>query len=173
MAPVVKRLRPRIVVPICMGSNPIRRPIFRKSLIYRLFNIIGESMKNLFLAILILAMFPNVSFAIGSKSTMKKVMDSWIGENLETVIDHWGYPTQEKTIAGKKLYYWINSSYEVLGNQYGVYGGDSTCNRILEVDKNNRVIKWQWEGNNCPATYFTGKKFVNPNNNPWRKKNIK
>ena len=27
MAPVVKRLRPRIVVPICMGSNPIRRPI--------------------------------------------------------------------------------------------------------------------------------------------------
>ncbi len=28
MAPVVKRLRPRIVVPICMGSNPIRRPIF-------------------------------------------------------------------------------------------------------------------------------------------------
>ena len=29
MAPVVKRLRPRIVVPICMGSNPIRRPIFK------------------------------------------------------------------------------------------------------------------------------------------------
>ena len=28
MASVVKRLRPRIVVPICMGSNPIRRPIF-------------------------------------------------------------------------------------------------------------------------------------------------
>ena len=27
MAPVVKWLRPRIVVPICMGSNPIRRPI--------------------------------------------------------------------------------------------------------------------------------------------------
>lgn len=30
MAPVVKRLRPRIVVPICMGSNPIRRPIKNK-----------------------------------------------------------------------------------------------------------------------------------------------
>ena len=27
MAPVVKWSRPRIVVPICMGSNPIRRPI--------------------------------------------------------------------------------------------------------------------------------------------------
>ncbi len=29
MAPVVKWLRPRIVVPICMGSNPIRRPILK------------------------------------------------------------------------------------------------------------------------------------------------
>ena len=28
MAGVVKWLRPRIVVPICMGSNPISRPIF-------------------------------------------------------------------------------------------------------------------------------------------------
>ena len=27
MADIVKRLRPRIVVPICMGSNPIIRPI--------------------------------------------------------------------------------------------------------------------------------------------------
>lgn len=27
MAEVVKRLRPRIVVPICVGSNPIFRPI--------------------------------------------------------------------------------------------------------------------------------------------------
>ena len=31
MAPVVKRLRPRIVVPICMGSNPITRPIKKDS----------------------------------------------------------------------------------------------------------------------------------------------
>lgn len=41
MAPVVKRLRPRIVVPICMGSNPIRRPIFKNSKIHK-------SLKRLF-----------------------------------------------------------------------------------------------------------------------------
>ena len=29
MASIVKRLRPRIVVPICVGSNPTTRPIFR------------------------------------------------------------------------------------------------------------------------------------------------
>lgn len=130
-------------------------------------------MKKFLIVLFIITFFPTVSFAIGTKDTMKRIMDSWIGENIETVIDHWGYPTQQKTIAGKKLYYWINSSYTVSGNQYGVYGGESTCNRILEVDKNNNVIKWQWEGNSCPATYFTGKKFVNPNNNPWRKKDVK
>ena len=130
-------------------------------------------MKKILIVILITTFFPTVSFAIGTNDTIKRIMDSWIGENLETVIDHWGYPTQEKTIAGKKLYYWINSSYNVSGNQYVVYGCESNCNRILEVDKNNIVIKWQWEGNSCPATYFTGKKFVNPNNNPWRKKDVK
>lgn len=30
MAGVAKRLRPRIVVPICVGSNPITRPIKKR-----------------------------------------------------------------------------------------------------------------------------------------------
>ena len=34
MAPVVKWSRPRIVVPICMGSNPIRRPIYNKLVVF-------------------------------------------------------------------------------------------------------------------------------------------
>lgn len=126
-------------------------------------------MKKLLLVVFILTIYPTVASAIETKDTMKRIMDSWIGENLETVIEHWGYPTDEKTIAGKKLYYWTISSYSVTGNQSYVYGGEATCSRILEVDKNNNVIKWQWSGNSCPITYFTGKKFVNPNNNPWRK----
>ena len=39
MAGVVKRLRPRIVVPICMGSNPITRPITMKITIRVAINI--------------------------------------------------------------------------------------------------------------------------------------
>ena len=34
MALVVKRLRPRIVVPICVGSNPTQRPIIKISTLY-------------------------------------------------------------------------------------------------------------------------------------------
>jgi len=130
-------------------------------------------MKKIIVVVLSLIILQPVSFAIGSKSTMNKIMNSWIGENLETVINYWGYPTSEKEIAGKKLYYWLDSTYVITGNVYGTYGSESTCNRILEVDKDNKVIKWQWNGNNCPGTYFTGKKLVNPNNNLWRQEKSK
>lgn len=129
----------------------------------------GESMNRILILLLIVILIQPMSFAFGAKKTMGNIMDSWVGENIETVIEHWGYPTDEKIIAGKKLYYWTVSSYSVTGNQSYVYGGEATCSRILEVDKNNNVIKWQWSGNSCPITYFTGKKFVNPNNNPWIK----
>lgn len=127
-------------------------------------------MKKILLTILIISMIPINAYAIGTKNTMEKLMDMLVGENINTVIDSWGYPTTEKTIAGRKLYYWNISNYSVSGNQYGVYGGEQTCNRILEVDNKNNVIKWQWEGNSCPATYFTGKQWVNPNNDPWKAK---
>ena len=42
MADVVKRSRPRIVVPICVGSNPIIRPIFKRHLIKVFFILADE-----------------------------------------------------------------------------------------------------------------------------------
>lgn len=125
-------------------------------------------MKKYIILFWLIIVIQPMSFAIGTKSTMEKVMGSWNGENINTVINYWGYPTSEQTIAGRRLYHWLDSSYTVSGNQYGVYGGESTCNRTFEVDKNNNIIKWQWTGNSCPATYFTSKKWVNPNSNPWR-----
>lgn len=46
MAGVVKRLRPRIVVPICVGSNPTARPIFQKSRLKRLFFSVQKSFQG-------------------------------------------------------------------------------------------------------------------------------
>ena len=39
MAGVAKWLRPRIVVPIFVGSNPITRPIYKKTSIEVFFNV--------------------------------------------------------------------------------------------------------------------------------------
>ena len=47
-----------------------------------------------------------MSFAVGTKSTMNKIMNSWNGEHIDSVIAKWGYPTKESTIAGHKLYIW-------------------------------------------------------------------
>lgn len=140
----------------------------------------------------------------GVKSFMEKSLNSWVDYSLDDVINSWGYPTGEREIAGKHLYYWNNSktSYvpqtsntygnaNAYANSYGnsaygngtynstttTYGGYNVtyyCNRTLEVNSDNKITNWQWEGNNCPATYFTGKKWVNPKNDEWaREKAIK
>ena len=127
-------------------------------------------MKKFVILLSCFLLIPNAANAIGTKSTMNKIMDSWQNYHVNDVIDIWGYPTSEKIIAGRKLYYWTESNFSVSGNQYGVYGGENYCTRILEVDKNDKIIKWEWKGNDCPAAYFTSKKWVNPNNNPWKKK---
>ena len=101
---------------------------------------------------------------------MNRIMDSWIGEHIDSVINIWGYPSSEKTIAGHSLYIWDNGT-ALTENAWGTaLLEQQSCSRIFEVDKNNIIVKWQWKGVDCPATYCTSKKWVNPNNNPWRKK---
>ena len=104
----------------------------------------------------------------GGFGTMDRVMHSWEGASLEAVIAQWGYPHQEQTIAGHKLYRWFytkhvavpatsTSTVNVIGNTAFVNttttgGGNikGDCVRTLEVNEKNVVTKWEWSGNNCP-----------------------
>ena len=72
-------------------------------------------------------------------------MSSWTGSNVNEVIKSWGYPDEEKTIAGKHLYIWTR---ELTVNNLAVQKWN--CTRTFEVNPENIVIGWQWEGNNCP-----------------------
>ena len=49
------------------------------------------------------------SFAFMEK-TMNEIMDSWVGEDIDYVIDNWGYPTKEKTVNKRKLYYLVDDT---------------------------------------------------------------
>ena len=121
-------------------------------------------------------------FAFGIDSTMSVVMDSWKGCHIDKVIDRWGYPTDEKSIAGHKLYIWkterVEQSSEYTtstphkdkkGRTYyttETHGGGTqiyTSERIIEVDDNNIVTKGKWSGNDLPFTFMgKAKDWLNP-----------
>ena len=136
-----------------------------------------------FLSVLFVLLATTISaFAFGVDSTMATVMDSWKGYHIDKVIDRWGYPTEEKTIAGHKLYIWKterivnNDEYtttkEHKDNKGGTYyttetyGGNTTVytsERIIEVDENNIVVKGKWSGNDLPFTFVgVAKQWLNP-----------
>ncbi len=106
-------------------------------------------MKKILILLLITLLVPNSAQA-GSKKAMQAVLESWQGENINSVIERWGYPSDEKVLAGKKLLYWTKSKNSFYyQNGYGSYVTEY-CERILETDNNNIVIAWQWKGNSCP-----------------------
>ena len=127
-------------------------------------------MKKVLLAILALFLVQTSSFAIGSKSTMEKIMNSWMGEHIDSVIAQWGYPTNEKKLAEHSLFIWDKGNVMVEDLLGISYTQKPSCTRTFEVDSNNKIIKWNWEGVACPAAYHLGKNWVNPKNNPWDKK---
>jgi len=136
-----------------------------------------------FLSILFLLIVTTASvFAFGVDSTMSTVMDSWKGCHIDKVIDRWGYPTDEKTVAGHKIYIWKTERTETeseytetkahkdkKGRTYyttETYGGSTqvyTSERILEVDDNNIVVRGKWSGNDLPFTFVgIAKQWLNP-----------
>jgi hypothetical protein len=103
---------------------------------------------------------------------MNGIMASWQGATLDEAIAAWGYPHAERNIAGRRIFVWDRSlrltmpatasttgtAQRIGGTTYysgtttTVGGGTSdwSCTRMLEVNADNKVVSWQWEGNNCP-----------------------
>lgn len=131
----------------------------------------GVLMKKIIIILFMLFLFQSCVYA---DTAMSKVMESWKGEHVDTVFKYWGYPSDEKTLAGHNLLYWYqnqNSQYV----QTSVTIASITqnyCTRILEINKQNIVDSWQYDGNSCPSFYFTSKNWVNPNNDPWQKEKL-
>ena len=142
----------------------------------------GEDMKKILSILLIMFATTISAFAFGVDSTMSTVMESWKGCHIDKVIDVWGYPTEEKTVAGHKIYIWKTERTETTseytttkkhtdkkGKTYyttETYGGDTellTTERILEVDDDNIVLKGKWSGNDLPFTFVgKAKQWLNP-----------
>jgi hypothetical protein len=102
-----------------------------------------------------IAALATLAFAVaacsGAFGTMDGIMRSWEGAPLDVVIAQWGYPDQEQTIAGHRIYRWYYNKGFVTATA-GPVGAVASynCTRILEVNAQNIVTRWQWQGNNCP-----------------------
>ena len=110
------------------------------------------------------------NLAVFADGNFDKVMDSWKGENISNLIDVWGYPSREKFIANKKLYIWSSDTRQrYSSNGYGTTTGITYyCDKIVEVDENENIVRGQLKGNNCPM--ITSKELANPDHNYWKEK---
>lgn len=140
-------------------------------------------MKKILLTLLFMLVAQVTVFAFGVDSTMTTVINSWIGQNINSVIDRWGYPNETREFDGHKLYVWktertVTSSEHTetkphtdkKGRTYyttTTTGGETTVyttERILEVDENGNVVRGKYSGNDLPFTFMgVAKDWLNPN----------
>ncbi len=105
-------------------------------------------------------------------ANFQKAMDSWMGGNINDMVDQYGYPDGELTApSGNKVYVYSSSGTYVTPTQttyntYGNYGGgyyNSTTNALttggipislactvyVEFNDENIIQNINWKGNNC------------------------
>ncbi len=98
------------------------------------------------------------------QSNMEKLMNGWVGEDINDVIMLWGKPSSVKETSNGTLYYWTdnNKTFSTANHKGQIVGIMKSCNRIFGTNKDNKIIDWQWDGNTCPGKYSAVKKLVNP-----------
>lgn len=100
------------------------------------------------------------------------VCDTWLGHNINELVNAWGYPQSSFDAPnGNKVYVYSKSGsftmptqYQTTANVYGsgnyaygtsttnVYGGQTfnfSCNTFFEVNSSNIIVIWRAQGNNC------------------------
>lgn len=147
--------------------------------------------KNIICTLLFIQFLSIGSVFAKNNDFMEKALNSWVGYNINDVIDHWGFPTEEKTIANRHIYIWgkswsqyvpqtTNSTINRTGcystvnsYSYGGYTVNLYRNITFEVNNKNNIISWHWEGNAFPKNYKKGKELVNPKNDEWERERLR
>ncbi len=112
--------------------------------------------------------------ACATTANYEKVLSSWVGQNVDKLVDSWGYPENSfKAPNGNTVYTYswsssyttptkTTSNYNVSPSRYSnsVKGSSTTtggqtwnyrCQTFFEVDESNIIIRWRWKGNSCKS----------------------
>jgi hypothetical protein len=100
----------------------------------------------------------------------EKILDTWVGENISSLVNQWGYPNDQfVSPSGRKVYVYEqsriiriptnqitdvkvkenwDSSYTVTGKRkYNTI--EYVCVTWIETNDSGDIVNWRWEGNNC------------------------
>jgi hypothetical protein len=80
---------------------------------------------------------------------IKKEMNSVVGQPVSAVIAKMGLPTEDRMIAGKKVYIWSTSNF--------VEGTNYKCQIRAVLDDKDIVTSWDYDGNEGGCGRFVTK----------------
>lgn len=87
---------------------------------------------------------------------MNSVVSSWEDQQLPEVVAAWGPPSEELNVDGQHLFLWntYNGILASPGTPKPAQPADSKyCMRLLQVDRTDKIIYGNWEGNDCPGLF--------------------
>ncbi len=112
-----------------------------------------------------------ISFVAGctgqSAQERQAVLDSWVGQTAQDLVDSWGYPSSQLTAPnGNTVYVYHSESdipsipsqgerdQEIYRGQEDLSGDETqnmtwTCDTSFEIDKNQTVVQWTTRGTRC------------------------
>jgi len=92
-------------------------------------------------------------YGCASKANLEISLNTWVGNSVDGLIQHWGTPSDVDTLSnGSASYIWLfddgiaNSPINGSINAVAIY-----CKITVDVSKYETIQSWQIEGNDCKA----------------------
>lgn len=106
--------------------------------------------------VLLLA-FPLVITGGCAHQAMDYSIASWQHKQVAAVVASWGNPSEDLRVNGKHLLIWSTfDGKPVFQDGKNEPGKPAVvCMRLLEADRNGRIVAGTWEGSDCPG-WFSG-----------------
>lgn len=88
----------------------------------------------------------------GKSTSMEEALNTWVGSDINRVIERFGPPSDEYQMSnGRIIYTWYYDGGVVANPTYG--GGAEAYRYYCEVafitDREGIIGGWRWEGNSC------------------------
>lgn len=101
-------------------------------------------MKKFFKFIFLIVFIGVLVGCSGNLKHINKGLTNLRGQHINSLINRIGYPDSQRMIAGRKLYTWGSSRlFAIDGNLVDLY-----CTITVEVNSNEKIVNWQYDGNN-------------------------